>query len=183
VIDADVIAHELTAPSGGAMPALVAAFGPGIAAADGRLDRAAMRRLAFADPEARRRLEAILHPLIGRATEERCRTALAAGAPYAVLVVPLLVESPDYRRRVARVAVVDCPVETQIARVMVRSQLSRQEVEAILATQATREERLAVADDVILNDGSREALAARVEELHQLYLQYAAIYPQVSITG
>ena len=173
VIDTDHIAHELTGPGGAAMAAIEAAFGAGVVAADGRLDRAAMRSLAFGDPQARRRLEAILHPMIRDLTDARARAALAAGAPYAVLGIPLLVEAGNARSRVDRVLVVDCPPEVQIGRVMARSGLDRAEVERILAAQATREARLAVADDLIDNGGPLDALAPQVDALHRRYLALA----------
>jgi len=168
VVDTDAIAHTLTAPGGAAMPPIRAGFGGGVVSADGALDRAAMRAMVFADPSARKRLEAILHPLI-RAECER-RIAAAAGAPYAMLVVPLLIEAGDYRKRVDRIAVVDCAEATQIDRVMSRSGLARAEVERILAAQATRGERLAAADDVIDNDGDIAALTPQIERLHENYL-------------
>ena len=170
VVDTDAIAHELTGPAGGAMPAIRQAFGENVAAADGRLDRAAMRALVFSDPAAKARLEAILHPLIRTLSAERCATA---AGPYAVLVVPLLVESGDYARRVQRIAVVDCTEDTQVRRVMARSGLSADEVARIMATQATRQARLAAAQDVIDNDGPLSALAPQVEALHRRYLQLA----------
>lgn len=171
VVDADAVAHALTRAGGSAMPAVCAEFGDGVADADGALDRAAMRARVFADPPARRRLEAILHPMIREESERRL--AAGAGAPYAILMVPLLVESGSYRQRVNRIAVVDCAEETQIARVMSRNGLAREEVERILAAQATRAERLAAADDVIYNDGALAALAPQVERLHTEYLSYA----------
>jgi dephospho-CoA kinase len=170
IVDTDAIAHELTAPGGGAMAAIEAEFGKAVVAADGRLDRALMRRLAFDDPGVRQRLEAILHPLIRAQAEVRCDGALAAGAPYVVLVVPLLIESGDYRHRVDRVVVVDCDDETRMARVMARSGLARAEVERIMGAQAGREARLAAADDVIDNGGSLAELAGQVAELHRRYL-------------
>ena len=173
VVDTDHIAHELTGPGGAAMEAIATAFGAGVVAADGRLDRAAMRSLAFGDPQARRRLEAILHPMIRDLTDARARAALAAGAPYAVLGIPLLVEAGNARSRVDRVLVVDCPTEIQIGRVMARSGLDRAEVERILAAQATREARLAVADDLIDNGGTLEALTPQVDALHRRYLALA----------
>ena len=171
VVDTDAIAHELTASGGAAMPPLVAAFGAEIAAADGALDRACMRRLAFADPVARKRLEAILHPMIRTLSAERCRLA---ATPYVILAVPLLVESGTYRERCDRVVVVDCPESLQITRVMARSGLSENEVRAIMANQATRAERLAVADDVIANDGDLASLGVRVGELHRSYLRLSS---------
>lgn len=183
VIDTDAIAHELTAPDGAAIPALRAEFGERIIAADGRLDRAEMRRLAFGDDDVRRRLEGILHPMIRTESDRRCRLALAAGAPYVVLVVPLLVESGTYSGCVGRIAVVDCDDELRIARVMARSGLSRAEVLRIMAAQAGRADRLAAADDVIDNDGDLESLSARVAELHGLYLSLAESVRPAGPTG
>lgn len=166
VIDSDAISHRLTAPGGEAMPALLQAFGPDIADERGALDRARMRDLAFGDPAARRKLEAILHPLIG-AEAERLRNE--STGPYLIRMIPLLVEGGDPHRRFARVLVVDCDEETQIARVMARSGLKRSDVEAIMAAQATRAERLAHADDIIDNAAGLDALEPQVERLHQMY--------------
>jgi dephospho-CoA kinase len=124
----------------------------------------------FADPEAKRKLEALLHPLI---REESARRIAAARSPYVVHVVPLLIESPDYRRRVDRVLVVDAPEETQVARVRSRSGLTEDEVRAIMRTQVPRPQRLAAADDVLDNGGSRDALRTQVAALHEKYLQFA----------
>ena len=168
VVDTDALAHALTAPGGAAMPAIRAAFGAGVVGPAGALDRDAMRAIAFADPSARKRLEAILHPMI-RAEGERLIADCLRTSPYAILMVPLLVESGDYRRRVDRVAVVDCAEETQVARVMSRNGLVRAEVERILAAQASRAERLAAADDIIDNDGALADLAPRVAALHAEY--------------
>jgi dephospho-CoA kinase len=173
IVDTDVIAHELTGPQGAAMPELRAAFGADIVAADGSLDRPAMRKRVFADKAARERLESILHPLIRAESGRRCTAVLAAGAPYAVLVVPLLVESGDYRERVARIAVVDCAETAQLARVMARSRLSRAEAQDIMATQASRAQRRAAADDLIDNDGDMANLQRQVAELHRRYLALA----------
>jgi dephospho-CoA kinase len=129
-----------------------------------------VRERVFADPAAKRKLEALLHPMI---REESARRIAAATGPYVVHVVPLLIESPDYRKRVDRVLVVDCSEETQVARVRARPGLSENEVRAIMRTQATRAERVAAADDVIDNGGSREALREQVAALHQKYLQFA----------
>ncbi len=168
IIDTDVIAHELTQAQGAAMPALVAAFGAEAGSFAGGLDRAGMRRLVFSDPAARARLEGILHPLILNECAARCRAETVA--PYVLLVVPLLVELPAYRQSVARVLVVDCAPETQIARVMARSGLPADEVRAIMAAQAGREERLRAADEVLLNEGALGDLRVRVEALHRKYL-------------
>lgn len=173
VVDTDAIAHELTGPRGAAMTAIVAAFGTEVVAADGSLDRAAMRRLVFADAQARKRLEAILHPLIRAEAQRRC--AAATGA-YAVQVVPLLIEAGGYRERAARIAVVDCSEETQVARVVARNALPADEVRRIMAAQASRAQRLAAADDVIDNEGDLAALRRQVEKLHRAYLKLAANY-------
>jgi dephospho-CoA kinase len=171
VVDTDAIAHELTVAGGAAMPALVAEFGPAVTTADGALDRGGMRRLAFADPAARGRLEGILHPLIREVSEKRCRDAVS---PYVILAVPLLVESASYRERCARIAVVDCPESLQVSRVMARSGLTVEEVRAIMLAQASRAQRLAVADDVLVNDGDLHHLESQVAEVHRKYLLLAA---------
>lgn len=174
VVDTDVIARELTTAGGAAIPEIAAAFGAGVLLADGSLDRTAMRRLAFSDASAKRRLESILHPMIRRESEARCLTAADSHSPYALLVVPLLVESGTFRPVVDRLLVVDCEETVQIARVMARSVLSADEARAIMATQASRADRLAVADDVLTNNASRENLSAQVALLHPLYLELAA---------
>jgi dephospho-CoA kinase len=170
VVDTDEIAHELARPGGEAIAPIRAAFGADAIAADGSLDRAAMRRRVFGDLAVRKRLEAILHPLI-RAESGR-RLERAAG-PYAILVIPLLVEGGVDRARTPRVLVVDCPEAIRIERVMRRNGLPEAEVRAILASQATREQRLAAADDVIDNGGAPEALEGQVARLHEKYLTLA----------
>ena len=170
VIDADALAHELTAPGGAAIPAIRAAFGPEAVDERGALDRERMRQQVFRDPGARKRLEAILHPMI-RERSERLRAAAASA--YVILMIPLLVESGDPRRRCDRVLVVDCPEEEQVRRVMLRSNLARPEVAAIMATQASRAARLANADDVIDNGGDSDRLPPQVEVLHSRYLALA----------
>lgn len=169
VVDTDQIAHALTGPDGAAMPAIVAEFGAQVARPDGALDRVTMRQRVFADADARRQLEAILHPLIA---SESARQAAAATSPYAILAVPLLVETGNWQQRCDRVLVVDCPEEIQLQRVMARNGLSAAEVRVILAAQASREQRLAAADDVIANDNGREKLKAAVEDLHESYLNF-----------
>lgn len=171
LVDTDAIAHELTAAGGGAMPALIEAFGLQVADANGALDRTAMRRLVFADPAAKAQLEGILHPLIRILADERCRTS---SSPYVILAVPLLVESGSYQQRCQRILVVDCPETLQVARVMGRSGLAAGEVEAIMATQASRAERLRAADDVVMNDGDLDNLQPQVWRLHRKYLAQAA---------
>lgn len=172
VIDTDRIAHGLTAPSGPALPALRATFGSGIFDAAGRLDRAALRERVFTDAAERKRLEAILHPLI-REESARQLASVADAAPYALLVVPLLVETGAYRDYLDRVLVVDCAEEIRLRRVMARNGRGRAEVERVLATQASREARLATADDVIVNEGELSDLMPQVDRLHRLYLGLA----------
>jgi dephospho-CoA kinase len=171
LVDTDAIAHELTQKGGAAVPEVERIFGRDFVA-DGAMDRKRMREHVFADPAAKRALEALLHPMIRAESARRIAAAETAG-PYVVHVVPLLVESPDYRRRVDRVLVVDAPEETQVERVRARSGLSAEEVRAIMRGQISRAERLAAADDVIDNGGTRDALRKQVAALHQKYLQFA----------
>lgn len=170
VIDVDAIAHELTAPGGAAIPAIRTEFGNALISEAGALDRAAMRQLAFSDAGVKKRLETILHPMIGMESQRRCRAALDTDAPYVIMEIPLLIESGTYRDRVNRILAVDCNEETQIHRVMQRSGLVREEVQRIMAAQATREQRCAVADDIIDNEGGPERLSPQVDALHQKYL-------------
>lgn len=167
IVDTDAIAHALTAPHGAAMPAIVAEFGPDFATPEGALDRARMRTLVFSDAGARGRLEAILHPRIRDAT---AAAALIATGPYVIYAVPLLIESGGWRERVSRVLAVDCSEDTQVARVMQRSGLSPEQVRAIMATQVTRTQRLAAADDIVDNNNGLDALLPQVTRLHERYL-------------
>ena len=173
VVDTDHVAHALTAAGGAALPAIRQAFGDGVLTADGALDRAAMRRQVFADPTARRRLEAILHPLIREESARRCQ---AAAAPYVLLLIPLLAETRQASPYafLDRVLVVDCEESTQIARVMRRSHLAEPEVRAIIASQADRATRRAMADDIVVNDGVLDDLAPQLDELHRQYLAQAS---------
>lgn len=167
LIDTDAIARQLAAPGGAAIAALAAAFGPEFIDLTGALDRDRMRQLVFAQPDAKRRLEAILHPMIGIETE---RQANAASTDVLVFDVPLLAESGHWRDRVGRVVVVDCEESTQMRRVMQRSGLSAAAVQAIIEQQAPRAKRRACADAVIHNDGiSLETLAAQVDALCQVW--------------
>ena len=173
VVDTDVISRQLTEKGGAAVAEIGKAFGAEFIAG-GAMDRKRMREHVFSDPAAKRRLEQILHPMI-RAESAR-RIAAASGkneGAYVVLVVPLLVESPDYRKRVDRVLVVDVPEDTQVERVRARSGLPADEVRRIMRGQIARAERLAAADDVIDNAGPRDALRNQVAALHQKYLQSA----------
>ena len=164
IVDTDAISRRLTASGGRAIPALRAAFGDTAIDADGALDRHRMRHLAFNDPTVRHQLEAVLHPMISADIE--IEVASLADSAVIVFDVPLLVESPQWRHRVHRVLVIDCSEATQIARVMQRSGWSEAAVRAVIAAQATRDQRRAVADDLIVNDGiSTAALAERVATL------------------
>lgn len=172
IVDTDLIAHQITAPHGSAMPKIATEFGASFVASDGSMDRARMRTLIFSDDGARRRLEAITHPLIRSETE---RARREAQGPYVMLVVPLLVESGSWKSRVDRVLTVDCSVEMQIERVIRRNAFGRDQVLAIIARQASREARLAAADDVILNENaSLDELGVLVEAQHQRYMLLAA---------
>jgi dephospho-CoA kinase len=154
VMDADAISRSLTLPGGRAIPAILAEFGEQLIAPNGAMDRDAMRALVFSNPQSKRQLEAIIHPLVGQVLQEESHAALAAGHACLVYDVPLLVESGDrWRRQVDWVCVVDCEVETQIQRVMHRNQLSRAEIERIISQQASRQQRLDCADAVIFNEG------------------------------
>jgi dephospho-CoA kinase len=150
LIDADAIARAVTAPGGAAIPLIREGFGAGFITSDGALDRDRMRELAFADASARKKLEAIVHPLVGR---EAARQADAAQSPCIVFDVPLLVESTQWRARLDRILVVDCSLATQVSRVMARSGWTRDAVERVIASQASRAQRLAAADLVIFNEG------------------------------
>jgi dephospho-CoA kinase len=177
IIDTDAIAHELTEQGGDAIPAIREAFGDQFIDALGALDRAIMRRLVFGQPEAKRKLESILHPLIRE--EVRVRIARLQ-QPYGLLVVPLLIETGAYRDQIARVLVVDCEEALQVTRTMARSRLTEAEVRAIMAEQVSRQARISVADDVIENNGDVSTLIPQVEKLHVYYLSLAeqAIRPE-----
>jgi dephospho-CoA kinase len=171
IVDTDVIARALTASGQPATNEIARRFGSEYLTSTGALDRDRMRALVFSNPEAKKVLESLLHPLIQRESE---RQILASTAPYVIVVIPLLFESGRKRDASRPVLVVDCDAETQVGRVMNRSNLSRQQVLAIMANQASREERLRGADDVIRNDGDLEALNRQVRDLHGKYLDLAA---------
>lgn len=177
LVDTDAIAHQLTGPGGAAIPAIRAAFGDGAIAADGRMDRDAMRARVFAHPALRHKLEAILHPMIQQQALEQLAAAEQAGAPCLLVAVPLLLETGHWARLVDRILVVDCPENRQLARVMARAGLPEAQVRAIMAAQASRSERLAAADDVIDNSGSIGETAAQVEQLFQRYLEHRPSAP------
>jgi dephospho-CoA kinase len=169
VIDTDVIAREVVNPGQPALEAIRKAFGAGVIAADGTLDRSAMRAIVFGDDEARRKLEGILHPRIREVTIDKAATA---GGVYQVIVVPLLVES-SLREFVDRILVVDCDEDTQVARLLDRDAETEEQARSMLAAQSTRDERLAIADDVIENEGSIENTRKQVLALHRTYLREA----------
>jgi len=169
IVDTDVLAREIVEPGKPALELLISAFGAGILAADGTLDRRLLRERVFRDPDERKRLESILHPAIRAEMERR---SAGIDAPYHILVIPLLVEGGG-QDRVDRVLVVDCPDELQLARLQARDAVDRKHAISMLAAQATRTERLAVADDVIVNTGSVEDLKREVARLHDKYLALA----------
>ncbi|MDD3650350.1 dephospho-CoA kinase [Immundisolibacter sp.] len=174
VIDADEVAREVVAPGTPGLAAVVDAFGPGVLHADGTLDRRRLREIVFADPVQRRRLEGILHPLI----EDQIRARLQRlRAPYCILAVPLLVESPALRALVHRVLVIDVPVEVQIARLMQRDRMTAEQCQAMLAAQASRAQRLEGADDVVDNATDIATLRRQLEQLHAHYLELARRAP------
>lgn len=166
VVDTDEMSRALTARGGAAVDALRAAFGERFVAADGALDRGAMRGLVFEDPGARARLEAILHPAIREATD---RALAAAAGPYAIVVVPLLFETRGYLQRIARAIVVDCAEELQVERTAARSGLEPGDVRRIMAAQWARWRRLQMADDVIWNGGAAREIEPQCERLHRFY--------------
>ena len=166
VIDADAIARGVTAPGGVAMPAIRAQFGDEFITPEGALDRDRMRQRVFSDPLAKQQLEAIVHPLVSEETARQTRAALSSHPPVIVFDVPLLVESAHWRDRVDRILVVDCSPATQVQRVMARSGLTSDAVERIIAVQASREQRRAIADWILLNEGlSLEALHQQIDAL------------------
>ncbi|KAA3632512.1 MAG: dephospho-CoA kinase, partial [Proteobacteria bacterium] len=170
VIDADVIAHQITAPGEPALEKIVELFGPSAVDANGRLDRAFVRGRVFDKPELREKLEALLHPVIRERMDQAARRSTSA---YCILSIPLLVESGN-TARVDRVLVVDAPDERRRVWIQNRSGLSDKEIDKIFAAQSTRESRLAIADDVIVNDGSVADLTKKVETLHRKYVAMAA---------
>jgi len=168
VIDADAMARSVTAPGGPAIGPLRAAFGEAVLDAQGGLDRQRMRDLAFTDAQVKKQLEAIVHPLVKQAIDQEAQSALAAGARVLVFDIPLLVESGRWRSQVDGVLVIDCSTDTQIARVQARNGWPREQILAVIQAQATREQRQAAADWLILNDGlGLDAFEAEVAQLAQ----------------
>lgn len=170
IIDADIIARHVVEPHTPGLNAIAAHFGPGIINADGTLNRRLLRESIFSQPAEKSWLNALLHPMIHQETQ---RQIAEATSPYVLWVVPLLVEN-QLQHKADRILVIDVSPETQLQRTMLRDNVSRQHAEQILAAQATREERLAVADDVIDNDGAPDTIASDVARLHAQYLTYAA---------
>lgn len=166
IIDTDVIAREVVRPGTPGLEAVFAAFGDAVKAADGTLDRSALRAIVFADDDQRSLLESILHPLIRAASLAQ---SAAASGPYQIIVVPLLFESP-MRNMMDRILVVDCSAATQLARLQSRDAESASRAERMLAAQASREQRLSIADDIIDNDGDLEQTRRQVDDLHRRYL-------------
>ncbi len=173
LIDADAIAHELTSPGGLAIDALRESFGPDAIGTDGSLDRARMRALVFSDSAARRQLESLLHPMIRAMMRERAAELVADGSLYAVFAVPLLIEGGNWHDYVDRILLIDCSEQTQLARVCARTGIDEFTARKIIASQATRPQRLAAADDVLLNEAPLNQMEPRVERLHQAYLRSA----------
>ncbi len=166
IIDADANARSVTAPGGSAIAAIAAEFGAAFVTPEGAMDRDAMRALAYADAGAKKRLEAIIHPLVGQEAERQVQAALQAGHGCIVFDIPLLVESGRWRQQLDRILVLDCTPATQVARVVARSGLAADAVARIIAAQASREQRLAAADVVLFNDGlSLDGLRAQVHQL------------------
>lgn len=181
IIDTDQIAHALTAPGGAAMTPIAEQFGDSFLTPEGALNRAAMRERVFSDAGAKQQLEAILHPLIRQQTQIDAEQAIG---PYLVFVVPLLVESGRWRQQVDRVLVVDCSPDTQVARVMARNGLQRAAVEAIIASQAPRAQRLAAADCVVCNDGlSLDELRTQVRSVWQHLMQASGAAVTATVTA
>ena len=171
IIDTDLIAREIVAPGEPALDDIRHEFGDSVFDDEGNLDRSAMRRIIFADPDAKARLESIMHPRIQAVTYER---AANAGGRYQIIAVPLLTQSP-IRDFVDRVLVVDCDEKTQIRRLVARDNESEGQARRILAAQASRDERLEIADDIIRNDGDLEATLQQVKTLHHRYLAMAGL--------
>jgi dephospho-CoA kinase len=170
IIDTDQIAHQITGPDGLAIGAILQEFGADFIASDGSLNRSKMRGLVFSNPSAKRSLENITHPLIRQETLIQAKKAIDRSVPYIVFVVPLLLESGTWTENLDHIAVVDCPDELRIQRVMQRSKLDRATILGIMANQAEREDRLAIANTILNNDGDLSSLEAQSSQLHQKML-------------
>jgi dephospho-CoA kinase len=171
IIDSDAIAHAITAPGGAAIPQITSVFGQDFITPEGALDRPKMRSLVFNDPASLKQLEAITHPLIRKLSEEEALDALATKPPYLIFMIPLLFESTGWQGRFNKIIVVDCTIDHQIQRVILRNQLQQEEIEKIIATQAPRVMRLQYADYVLENNKSLNDLHEQVLHTHQKILQ------------
>lgn len=169
LVDTDLLAREVVAPGSALLPKIAEHFGHHVLQKDGSLDRARLRELVFANAAERQWLESVTHPAIRELTDARCESATGH---YVIVVIPLLVETQG-ARRFDRVLVVDCEPQLQLARLQARDGMTRAQAERMLAAQAGREERLAVADDVVRNDGDVGGLREQVEKLHRQYLSAA----------
>jgi dephospho-CoA kinase len=168
LVDADAVAHRITAAGGAAIGPIRERFGAAFIDENGALDRARMRAHVFGDERQRQALEALLHPLIREQCELRA-AELAGTVPYLLFDITLLAEAPGSERRFDRVLVIDCPAEVQVARVLERGSMTREQIEAVLAAQASRERRLAIADDVLFNDAGLDQLERGASRLHERY--------------
>jgi dephospho-CoA kinase len=171
IVDTDALAHRLSSPGERGLAAIREAFGDGVLTADGELDRASLRRRVFSDAVARDKLEAALHPLIRAEAEREIRRWRGS---YGIVIVPLLLERGGLRSIIDRVLVVDCPEDEQVRRVIARSGLAADEVRAIMATQLTRERRIAAADDILDNSGPIASIESQVHALDRRYRELAA---------
>ena len=170
IVDTDLLAREVVAPGSALLPRIAEHFGAEVLQKDGSLDRAALRSRVFANPAERQWLERLTHPAIRELTDKRCESATSQ---YVIVAIPLLVETSG-SERFDRVLVVDCSPEIQLARLQARDGTTRAEAARMLAAQASREQRLAAADDVVTNDGDLSALREQVEKLHRQYLKMAS---------
>lgn len=168
IVDLDVIAHQITVAGSPAMASVAEVFGSNYLTETGALHRPNMRELVFADAAAREKLNAILHPIIYDHAMQQLQ--IPSAAPYRVLVIPLLVESPRYRQHIDHVLLIDCDEATQVARVMQRGQFSEAQARAMVHAQATRLQRLAAADTVVLNDGNLQELHKKIADFHKNYI-------------
>lgn len=169
LIDTDIIAHQLTDLGGAALPAIRASLGDTALLANGALDRIALRHRIFGDTGERKKLEAVLHPLILQGVQQQLQAL--ERAPYVLIVIPLLLETGSYQNLLDRVLLVDCLEAQQITRVMARNAMSESEAKAIMSAQVSRATRLAAADDVLTNMGNLDALYAQIAPLHHKYLE------------
>jgi dephospho-CoA kinase len=171
LVDTDLIAHALTKENGAAIPAIENTFGSEFILPSGAMNREKMRQHVFSQPNEKKRLEAILHPLIREKTEAAAKESTGI---YTIFVVPLLIESGSWKQRVSRVLVIDCSEQTQLQRVMKRNGMAQEQVASIMQTQASRAQRLSAADDVILSEGTLDEIKREVRLLHDKYVKLSA---------